>query len=427
MKNFSVKQLAIKPVLKNLGIWILPLASVASVPFALAYWFSEKPTQSQAEIMVAPAEVSQAPVPPLSQLPSPTTTPLAKPIPPAPTAAELKKASPQKTATVAKSLIPDPLPLPKSEATKPQKTGNSLKANSTAKKSINLAKSTTKNFARVAQAPKKGHHASTHRSSRQAHARQSTQSAIAYQQPTYTPPPLEIRVGIARQVPSVTIGTSQQAFIQERSGGTLKMVSANQPITVTPNGNSLNIGNISVSGVAWLTPAQGSYIFVGDRWYRGRLLLVPQGNSVTAVNYVDLEHYLTSVVGSEMHSTAPMEALKAQAIAARSYALVHIIRPASQWFDLGDNQRWQVYKGINSEYQSGFQAVSATMGQVLSYKGGVVESLYASTDDIVAAAHKGRGMSQIGAYGLARKGYDYQQILNRYYPGVTLAKMILQQ
>ncbi|MGL5035721.1 MAG: SpoIID/LytB domain-containing protein, partial [Microcystaceae cyanobacterium] len=168
-------------------------------------------------------------------------------------------------------------------------------------------------------------------------------------------------------------------------------------------------------------------VHVGDRWYRGRILLVSKGDSVLAVNYVDLEHYLTSVVGSEMHANAPSEALKAQAIAARSYALVHMIRPASDWFDLGDNQRWQVYKGLNSEYNTGFKAVGDTAGQVLSYKGGVVESLYASTDAIVASAHKGRGMSQLGAYDLAKQGYNYQQILSRYYPGVALARVILQQ
>ena len=83
--------------------------------------------------------------------------------------------------------------------------------------------------------------------------------------------------------------------------------------------------------------------------------------------------------------------------------------------------------GKRPAMETGFQAVHATMGQVLSYKGGVVESLYASTDAIVARAPSGRGMRQIGAYGLAKQGYDYQQILNRYYPGVSLARVILKQ
>ena len=65
-------------------------------------------------------------------------------------------------------------------------------------------------------------------------------------------------------------------------------------------------------------------VFVGDRWYKGKLLLVVQGNKLLAINYVNLEEYLLSVVGSEMNAAAPIEALKAQAVAARSYALVHI-------------------------------------------------------------------------------------------------------
>ena len=382
---------------------MIPLVSVTSVPLALAYWSSNKPTPPEPVAIAPKVEPSVAPLP---EVPSPVAPILQKPVPLAPTNPELTKKQPTKSSTSPQTTIPDPLPLPKSSVKKTTSSSTSVSNSTTSKKkTANKQKSSP---------------------SRQAHSHQRQRPTVATQ-PPYTPPPLEIRVGIARDAASVTIGTSNQAFIQERAGGTLKTVSANQSLTVTPNGNSLNIGNISVPGVAWLTPAQGSYIFVGDRWYRGRLLLVSKGNSVVAVNYVDLEHYLTSVVGSEMHSTAPTEALKAQAIAARSYALVHMIRPASKWFDLGDNQRWQVYKGINSEYDSGFQAVSATMGQVLSYKGGVVESLYASTDDIVATAHSGRGMSQIGAYGLAKQGYDYQQILNRYYPGVSLARVILKQ
>jgi hypothetical protein len=242
---------------------------------------------------------------------------------------------------------------------------------------------------------------------------------------SYVPPPLEIRVGIARQVAGVVVGTSQQSQLQGRSGQLLKIINQAQPLRIEAQGSSFVIDGNIYPGVLWLTPRPNGFFYVGERWYRGRLLLVAQENQVTAVNYVDLEHYLISVVGSEMHANAPAEALKAQAIAARSYALVHMIRPASQWFDLGDNQRWQVYKGINSEYPSGYDVVAQTAGQVLSHQGGVVESLYASTDAIVSSVHKGRGMSQLGAYDLAKQGYNYQQILNRYYPGVLLARVVL--
>lgn len=160
---------------------------------------------------------------------------------------------------------------------------------------------------------------------------------------------------------------------------------------------------------------------MGNRWYRGDLLLVTQGSSLLAVNYVDLEAYVASVVGAEVSPSWPTDALKAQAIAARSYALVHYIRPASSLYDLGNTERWQVYKGISAEWNTTHQAAQETHGVFLSYKGGVVESMYAASDDIVTNVFGGRGMSQNGALSLAKQGYNYQQILGNYYPGTSLA------
>lgn len=243
----------------------------------------------------------------------------------------------------------------------------------------------------------------------------------------YTPPALEIRVAIKRDVANVLIGVNGPAVITDRQGRGLKTIATNEGLPVIPGAKGLKMGDLSLPEVIFVQPTSADgLVYVDDSWYRGKVLLVAQGDRLLVVNHVNLEAYLYSVVGSEMHSTAPMHALKAQAIAARSYALVHIIRPANAWFHLGNSQRWQVYKGIRSEYQSTHQAVNATAGQILSYKGGVVESLYAATDEIVAWAHGGRGMSQTGAYKLAEKGLDYQQILGNYYPGVGLARLVLQ-
>ncbi len=243
----------------------------------------------------------------------------------------------------------------------------------------------------------------------------------------YRPPAVEIRVAIKRDVASVLIGVNGPAVITDRQGHGLKTIATNEGLPVIVSANGLKMGDLSLPEVIFVQPTSADgLVYVDDSWYRGKVLLVAQGDRLLVVNHVNLESYLYSVVGSEMHSTAPMQALKAQAIAARSYALVHIIRPANPWFHLGNSQRWQVYKGIRSEYQSTHQAVNATAGQILSYKGGVVESLYAATDEIVAWAHGGRGMSQTGAYKLAEKGLDYQQILSNYYPGVGLARLVVQ-
>jgi len=173
----------------------------------------------------------------------------------------------------------------------------------------------------------------------------------------------------------------------------------------------------------WIEPTKGGAVFVSNNWYRGKLLLIAQGNNLLAINYVNLEEYLLSVVGREMSAAAPMEALKAQAVAARSYALVHTFRPANRWFDVTSSERHQAYKGVVTEYNTTHQAVGETSGQILSYRGGVVESLYAATQAIVDKAHKGAGMSQNGAYAYANQGYDYRQILGVYYPGVAIARL----
>lgn len=213
----------------------------------------------------------------------------------------------------------------------------------------------------------------------------------------------------------------------DRNGQILQTVAANQGLSVQPNGNNLVINNRTYPGLVFLQPPQGNFVYIGDKWYRGRVLIVSKGTTLLAVNYVDLEQYLYSVVGSEMHPHEHREALKAQAIAARSYAVVHMIRPASPWYHLGRTTRWQAYNGLSKEFNTTTQAVNKTSGQILSYKGGVVESLYANSDHLIATVHQGQGMSQTGAYKLANQGYNYQQILGRYYPGVSLARLVIRQ
>ncbi len=234
-------------------------------------------------------------------------------------------------------------------------------------------------------------------------------------------PVLEIRVAISTGNSSLVVGTSTPSEVVDAQGKVLGELPANEGTNVLPDGQYIRIGKWQTPAGAWLKPTKGGLVFVGDRWYRGDLLLVSQGNTLLAVNYVDLESYIASVVGAEVSPSWPMAALKAQAIAARSYALVHYLRPADDLFDLGNTERWQVYRGVDAEWNTTRQAVKETHGVFLSYKGGVVESMYAASDDIVTDVFGGVGMSQNGALKLAQQGYNYQQILGTYYPGTGLA------
>jgi stage II sporulation protein D len=237
---------------------------------------------------------------------------------------------------------------------------------------------------------------------------------------------LEMRVAIARGVSSLEVGSNTQGWLVDIQSQERCDIPAQTSFMAQPSGGGINFNGCQLSGAVWLEAVHGGQVFVGGSWYRGRVLLLNQGNRLLAVNFVLLGNYLSSVVGSEMYPDWPLEALKAQAVAARSYALTHHVRPASDHFDLDNTQRYQAYKGIAVETNTTQAAVTATAGEFISYQGGIVESLYAASDQIVQEAHGGQGMSQTGAKNYAAQGYTYGQILSTYYPGTGLSRLVVQ-
>jgi stage II sporulation protein D len=240
--------------------------------------------------------------------------------------------------------------------------------------------------------------------------------------PAQNQPPIPIRVAIARDATTLAIATSDAGVVVDQKGRVLGELTAQTAVAAMPSATGLQIGSWQTPSVVWVKPrTEEGLVYVGERWYRGSVQLLQVSGKLLAVNYVDLESYLYSVVGAEMPASWPVEALKAQAIAARSYAVVHMARPASDHYDLGATPRWQAYNGAESEANTTQLAVNDTRGLLLSYQGGVVESLYASSDQLVQEAHGGFGMSQEGASQLAQKSFSYQQILGHFYPGTGLA------
>ncbi|MDP8911025.1 MAG: SpoIID/LytB domain-containing protein [Actinomycetota bacterium] len=113
-----------------------------------------------------------------------------------------------------------------------------------------------------------------------------------------------------------------------------------------------------------------------ERRYRGRIHVSSAAGKLRAINIVGLEPYLFGVVPSEMPHSWPAEALKAQAVVARSYAMTH---RRSGPFDLYSDVRSQVYLGIDHEKPSTNAAVQATAGKVVTYKGKVAETFFYSS------------------------------------------------
>jgi stage II sporulation protein D len=113
--------------------------------------------------------------------------------------------------------------------------------------------------------------------------------------------------------------------------------------------------------------------------YRGRIeVFVNSRGSLTVVNVVPIEDYLLGVVPSEL-GLPQLEAQKAQAVAARTYAIANINGFVSQGFDLLPTISSQVYKGVSIETQMGTRAVRETRGIVATYKGKPITAYYTST------------------------------------------------
>jgi len=113
--------------------------------------------------------------------------------------------------------------------------------------------------------------------------------------------------------------------------------------------------------------------------YRGDLLFMRENGELLAVNRVGLEDYLRGVVPVEMYSSWPTEALKAQAVVSRTYALQRIREAQKLPYDLTSDQYSQVYSGYNAEMPSTNRAVEETAGQVVMNQGRLVEAFFHSS------------------------------------------------
>ncbi len=126
------------------------------------------------------------------------------------------------------------------------------------------------------------------------------------------------------------------------------------------------------------------YVDLGERQYRGRIEIGTYGDSkLKTVSIVELEEYLYSVVACEMTASWHIEALKAQAVCARSYAVcstgyggsTNVEKP----YTINDTTASQVYRGYSGEHERSIEAVKATKGQCVYYKGEPVRAFYSST------------------------------------------------
>ncbi|WP_346290201.1 SpoIID/LytB domain-containing protein [Sphaerothrix gracilis] len=189
---------------------------------------------------------------------------------------------------------------------------------------------------------------------------------------------LELRVAIRNGADQVTLGSSTNAVIRDASGQALWQLPGQQAMQADYANGQVTFGDWQ-GDMFWVEPDEGGYVYIGDRWYRGRVLVMPSSSGLLAINYVDIEAYLYSVLGGEMPTNWPLQALQAQAVAARSYALYKRQNASNTLYDVGGTTTWQVYRGVVDETATTHAAVDATTGQVLTYGGQIIEAVFHSS------------------------------------------------
>ena len=124
-----------------------------------------------------------------------------------------------------------------------------------------------------------------------------------------------------------------------------------------------------------IQPDTTGFIMVNGAPYRGYITLLKK-NGLTVINNIQVEDYLYGVVPKEMPSNWPAEALCAQSVAARTFALKNRKRHSEEGFDLCNTSHCQVYEGMSAEMRTTTEAVNNTRGEVLFYKGAIIDALF---------------------------------------------------
>ena len=267
-------------------------------------------------------------------------------------------------------------------------------------------------------------------------------------------PCFAIKIGLQTHVSRTYIGASTQAeiidcntnkliFVMEKMKG-YEFKPYRGMIAIKVDGEYKKIKTDKIV----IKPEENGFVSVKRKWYRGHFKVVNDGGGLTVMNDIPLELYIRGVVPSEMPSGWEFEAHKAQAIAARSYAVANMGKRAKYGYDLKDTPEDQAYGGASAETKQTNNAVSETEGIVLVCQGKIVPAYYSASaggktntgsqvwttdlpflksvpsfDDGVGKKGHGVGMSQYGANNLAKRGYNGYQILKYFYANTKFAKL----
>jgi len=181
-----------------------------------------------------------------------------------------------------------------------------------------------------------------------------------------------IRVAIVKGGESITLDGSGILVINEEGVPLL----LNFPLQVRRDRNRLSLNGVAAKKIVAAAPA---FLKVNGKGYRGAIEVSPGDKGLIVVNELPLEEYLVGLINCEISSQWPIEAVKAQAVIARSYAVFQKEQRKNAPYQLESTVMDQVYEGCDIEDTRAARGVRETAGEVLTFDGKVVQAFYHSS------------------------------------------------
>ncbi len=185
-----------------------------------------------------------------------------------------------------------------------------------------------------------------------------------------------IRVAIYRGSPAIKLKTSSRVYVLDVKTDQKYLLLENSAYEIKPGNGGILVGSQELSSPVKLLAAEGhERIRLGGNLYKGDILLkaTPEGR-LDIIEFLTIEDYLYGVLPVEMSPDWPLEALKAQAVASRTYAM-RFINPSKD-YDVTNGVEMQVYNGTDKVNARIIDAVNSTRGEVLKYKGKLVMAFF---------------------------------------------------
>lgn len=195
------------------------------------------------------------------------------------------------------------------------------------------------------------------------------------------PAPAErrIQIGILPKAPELSFSCEGRCSVADAEGE-VQALFPGKSYLIGPGARGLKLGTLDLAAEVRIEPAEADgAVVIGSRRYPGLLILRLNGDGTVAViDELGIEQYLLGVLPHEMDPGWPLEALKAQAVVARTFAYTQLGKYRKAGFDLTSDTRSQVFGGLGEVAEPVRRAVAGTRGEVLGYKGAILSVYYHS-------------------------------------------------